>query len=421
MIGLNRVLLIALCLVLSAHESVQAGFRGEIDMETGYATNAGDSLDTTLGERNHWDQSLMVRLMWSGTVASGWNLDTAYLADACYGGGVELLRKEQTNNPIFPVDPDQISLWHLNHILTDHDQTFTEHRLDRLSLGYSGTHLVMRIGRQALTWGSGLVFHPMDLFNPFAPNATYTTYKLGTDMLYGQWLFNSGADLQGVIVPHRDPKTGSLTDNQSSAGVKWHGFVGENHTIGIDLLLAQNYQTQVLGAGASGAIGGATWTTEAIPIHLDGNSLLTSFLTNVQYAWIWNEKNINGYIEYFHNGFGVSGTDRTLSSLPASLTERLVRGELFTVSSNYIGAGINVQWTPLFTLNPSIISNLDDRSMLLIGQAVYSLSQNTNITYGFQWGLGSHGTEYGGLQTAPDSGIYVTPANQAYIRLTWYF
>jgi hypothetical protein len=42
------------------------------------------------------------------------------------------------------------------------------------------------------------------------------------------------------------------------------------------------------------------------------------------------------------------------------------------------------------------------------------------MTFGFQWGLGSHGTEYGGLQTAPNSGIYATPANQAYVRLTRY-
>jgi hypothetical protein len=418
--GSGRVLLFALCLVLSFRESSQAGFKGEIDLESGYAGNTRDSLDAALGERSRWDQSLTARLMWSETFSSGWSLDTAYLANARYGRGVELLRTERASDPLFPVDPDRTSLWHLNHVLIDHDQTYAEHRLDRLALGYSSSHLVVRIGRQALTWGSGLVFHPMDLFNPFPPNATYTTYKPGTDMIYGQWLFNGGADVQGVVVPHRDPDRGSVIGDQSSAGVKWHGFLGQNQTIGIDVLLAQNFRTQVLGIGASGALGGASWNAEAVPTRLDDNSLLTSYLANAQYAWVWNGKNVNGYAEYFHNGFGVSGTGRALSDLPASLTERLARGELFTASNDYIGTGVDIQWTPLFDLKPSIISNLDDGSLLLIGQAVYSLSQNTSMTFGFQWGLGSHGTEYGGLQTAPNSGIYATPANQAYIRLTRY-
>jgi hypothetical protein len=418
---LGRTLLLALCFVLSIHVSAQAGLMGEVDLESGYADNTRDSLDAALGERSRWDQSLTTRLMWSDTFASGWNLDAAYLLEARYGRGVELLRTERASDPLFPVDPDRTSLWHLNHVLTDHDQTYAEHRLDRLAVGYSSSHLVVRIGRQALTWGSGLVFHPMDLFNPFPPNATYTTYKPGTDMLYGQWLFNSGADVQGVMVPRSDRRTGSLTDDRSSAGVKWHGFYGQNESIGVDVLLAQNYQTQVLGVGASGPLGGASWNAEVVPARLDDNSLRTSFLANSQYAWTWKERNVNGYIEYFHNGFGVSGTGHTLSDLPVSLTDRLSRGELFTVSSNYLSTGIDVQWTPLLDLKPSVISNLDDGSLLVIGQAIYSLSQNTSITCGIQWNTGGRGTEYGGLQTAPASGIFTTTADQAYARLTWYF
>jgi hypothetical protein len=418
--GLGWAVLIALCLVLTIPESAQAGFKGEVDLETGYADNTRDSLDAAFGEQSRWDQSFMARLMWSDMFASGWSLDTAYLVDTRYGRGVELLRKERASDPLFPLDTDRTALWHLNHVLTDHDRTYAEHRLDRLALGYSSSHLVARIGRQALTWGSGLVFHPMDLFNPFPPNATYTAYKPGVDMLYGQWLLDNGADLQGVLVPHRDPNTGSVAGDRTSTGVKWHGFTGQDQSIGIEVLTAQNYRSQVLGVGASGPLGGATWIAEAVPTRFEDDSVLTSFLANVQYAWVWTGKNMNGYVEYFHNGFGVSGTGHTLSDLPGTLTERLSRGELFSISSNYLAAGIDAQWTPLFDLRPSIIGNLDDGSVLLIGQAIYSLSQNTSVTCGFQWGLGSRGTEYGGLQTAPGSEIYAVPANQAYARLTLY-
>jgi hypothetical protein len=419
--GLGPALLSALCVVLLIGESAQAGFKGEIDVESGYAGNTRDSLDAALGERSRWDQSLMTRLMWSEDFSLGLSLDTAYLFYARYGRGVELLRTERSLDPFFPVDPDRVSLWHLNHALTDHDETYVEHRLDRLSVGYSSNHLVVRAGRQALTWGSGLVFHPMDLFNPFPPNATYTTYKLGIDMLYGQWLFDSGADVQGVVVPRRDRATGTVTGEQSAAGVKWHGFFGKDQSVGIDVLLAQNYREQVLGVGAGGPFGGASWNVEAVPVRLDGNALVWSYLANMQYAWVWDEKNVNGYVEYFHNGFGVSGRGRTLFGLPVSLGERLARGEFFSVSRDYLGTGIDVQWSPLLNLKPSVIVNLVDGSALLISQAVYSLSQDTGVTLGFQWGIGGHGTEYGGLETTEGSGVFAAPADTAYARFTWYF
>jgi hypothetical protein len=66
----------------------------------------------------------------------------------------------------------------------------------------------VRVGRQALTWGSGLVFRPMDLFNPFSPTATDTEYKPGADMVYVQQVFADGSDLQLIVVP-RPPRRGA--------------------------------------------------------------------------------------------------------------------------------------------------------------------------------------------------------------------
>ena len=42
-------------------------------------------------------------------------------------------------------------------------------RLDRISIGYTGEKTVLRFGRQAISWGNGLLFTPMDIFNPFDP------------------------------------------------------------------------------------------------------------------------------------------------------------------------------------------------------------------------------------------------------------
>ncbi len=416
----TQIFLATLYATLSLAVHAQSGFKGELDLQSNYASNVGNSLDAVLGEGQRWDQHGWLRLMWSGASASGWGVDIAYLGQLQQGGGVVLARRQRQLNPAWSIDPHRSALLRLSDVGSDHGQSLVSQRLDRLALSYSSAHLVLRIGRQALTWGGGLVFHPMDLFNPFPPNATYTAYKPGADMLYGQWLFDSGMDVQAVVVPRRNPNTGRVAADQSSAGVRWHGFMGQQQQMGIDVLLAQDYRAKVLGIAVNGPLFGTTWTAEIVSTHLVDGGVRTSVLLNTQYAWSWGGKNINGYIEYFHNGFGVSGTGHTLTRLPKSLVKRFVRGEVFTVSN--LATGIDIQWTPLLTLKPTVISNLDDGSALLMGQVVYSLTQNTSVTAGLQWGFGGHLTEYGGgLETAQNSGIFVAPADRVYARFTWYF
>ncbi len=398
-----------------------ANLRGEFDLEGGYADSPADSVATALGVRHRADRDLRLRLMASPQLTDGWRLDMAYLLRARQGGGVLLDRRQRALAPDLYVNPRRTSLLRLSDTIRDRDRQWIEQRIDRLLLGYSGAHLVLRIGRQALTWGNGLVFHPMDLFNPFSPNATYTAYKPGTDMLYGQWLFDSGADVQAVVVPRRNPVTSRVETDQSSAGIKWHGFVGPSQSIGIDLLLARDYRSDVLGLAASGALGGASWSAELLPTRLVDGRVRTSALANAQYAWQWGRRSVSGYVEYLHNGFGVDTRNHSLATLPTELRDRLARGTVFTVSTDYLALGANVQWTPLLVLKPSVIGNLRDGSALLLGQAVYSLSQNTSLTAGLQWPLGPRGTEYGGLPTVTGASVYTVPERRVYARFSWYF
>jgi hypothetical protein len=186
-------------------------------------------------------------------------------------------------------------------------------------------------------------------------------------------------------------------------------------------MAARNYRSDILGLGLSGALGGATWTAEVVPTRLSDGGLRTSWLANMQYAWSCFSRNCSGYAEYFRNGFGVGGSDRTLADLPPALTERIARGELFTLSRNYLALGVTLEWTPLLNLEPLLITNLDDGSALLLAQVVRSLSDNTNLTLAAQTGIGPRGSEYGGLQIRAGSEVYVAPDRYLYARLDWYF
>ncbi len=75
----------------------------------------------------------------------------------------------------------------------------------------------------------------------------------------------------------------------------------------------------------------------------------------------------------------------------------------------------------MLDIKPLLITNLNDGSALLLIQVVRSLSDTASLTLGAQSGIGPHGTEFGGLETANGSGIYLPPDRYLYARLAWYF
>ena len=98
------------------------------------------------------------------------------------------------------VDDDR-RLFDLTHILTEKDHYLAYHRLDRLNLSYSANWGTLRLGRQALTWGDGLIFNPMDLFNPFSPTAVQRDYKVGDDMAHVQLSAQHGGVADALSAP----------------------------------------------------------------------------------------------------------------------------------------------------------------------------------------------------------------------------
>ena len=66
----------------------------------------------------------------------------------------------------------------------------------------------MIVGRQAVTWGNGLMFNPMDLFNPFAPSNTVRDYKMGDDLVSVRFNGEGGKELNLLYIPRRNITTG---------------------------------------------------------------------------------------------------------------------------------------------------------------------------------------------------------------------
>ena len=119
------------------------------------------------------------------------------------------------------------------------------HRFDRLALEYRTSNWAVAAGRQAVSWGGGLVFQPMDLFNPFAPTTVDQDYKAGDDIVLFERLFANGSDLQLLAVGRR---TGAeeLDFDVASIASKYRASVGDSE---LELMAAHHYDGQVYGVG----------------------------------------------------------------------------------------------------------------------------------------------------------------------------
>jgi len=322
---------------------------------------------------------------------------------------------------IFPgadIINDDRRWFNLTHELHNEGKNATLLRLDRLSVAYTGDKAVIRFGRQAISWGNGLLFTPMDIFNPFDPAAVDKEYKTGDDMLYGQYLLDNGNDIQAVGVVRRNPVSGNVEQDASSVAVKYHGFLGSKE---FDLLVAEHYGQSVLGLGASTDFGGAIWRGDLVWTDTDSGSVFSA-VGGASYSWILAGHNWTGFLEYYYNGFGQAGGDYSAAGLAGNpeLLQRLARGELFNLARHYLGASVTVEVTPLLNFTPNVFINLTDPSALAQLVLTYNWKQDFQLLAALNIPIGPNGSEYGGIE-AGLPGLYISTGPSLFAQLAWYF
>jgi len=365
------------------------------------------------------DQSLEVRTNLD-VVRGPWKLDAAYQLTGLTGDTLAFSRdlpaELQAFYPRYPQDDGRFL--NLTYVIHDKGRWAAVQRLDRLSLGFASAKVVLRAGRQALSWGNGLVYSAMDILNPFDPAAIDKEYKTGDDMLYAQYLRSNGDDIQAVAALRRDPASGAVRANVCSFALKYHAIADNGEA---DILLAHHFGDDLAGVGGNLGLGGAVWRADLVATRTARRTVLTG-VTSLSYSWVLGGKNVNGLVEYFFNGYGQPGRDYAPASLAANpeLTARFVRGELFTLGRHYLAGSAMVELHPLFQVTPTIFTNLSDGSLLLQVATRNDLKENLALLGAFSAPLGAEGTEYGGI----DSGVPGRPLSTGpslFLQLGLYF
>lgn len=374
------------------------------------------------------DRQAELRLNHQLFMGMQWSLETQY---EMVGQKGDTLKNNNRLRTLLPastanrlIGGDTISddhrLMNLTRPLKEDDDHTVYHRLDRFNLTYSSNRGTLRIGRQALTWGNGLLFNPMDIFNPFAPTTVQRDYKVGEDMLHTQLPVGNG-EIQMLYLPRRDPETGDVADDTSSLAGKGHFPLG---TMEFDLMAARHFNDIILGVGASGYLGGAAWRWDMTYTQLDDARSHHDYwqvVMNIDYAWQWGGKNMYGLFEFYHNGLGENRDYGRALSDP-TISQQITRGERFTLGQTYLAGQLQLEIHPLLLTNVTTIVNIADPSAIFQPQFMWDVATNFQLILGASLNWGGNDTEFGGFDLDTDTTtIKVTPSNSRYLWLTYFF
>ena len=348
--------------------------------------------------------------------------------EAVFSGG-DTRRREKSLEQLYPglfsgvlktgdSSDDSRRLMDLTATIDDDDNYIFYHRLDRLYMSIMPEWGVVRVGRQAVTWGNGLLFNPMDLFNPFSPSDIEREYKIGDDMVFTQFSVNSLGNVQVLYVPRREPASGDVEWNQSSLAGKLHSSRG---TTEFDIMAAKHYKDTVVGIGSTGYLGSTAWRLDGVWTFLDKRGDSDDYLSlvaNIDYSWVWWDKNFYGYVEYYFNG--LCHNRYTESYADQNVADRIERGELYALGRNYLSGHVRVELHPLFNVYLTVIHNIEDPSGAFQPRATWDITQNVQITVGGTLYYGGRDTEYGGYKIG-GTDVFTVPSDNAFLWLAYYY
>jgi len=313
---------------------------------------------------------------------------------------------------------DRFRFMNLTWTLEDGPRHQVIQRFDRLAIEYRADRWGVTVGRQAISWGSGIVFQPLDLFAPFAPTTVDRDYKPGEDLVMVDGVTDAGNDWQFVGVFRRTVE-GERSTSVDSFGAKWRGNIG---TTEFELLGGRHFRDNVIGTSVKHSIGGAMLRTDWLLTDLEEGGTKLSGIVNLDYSFTWLERNWYVFGEYFRSGFGTNDQPVELNNLPAALRDRLLRGELFTLMQDYTAFGAQLQWHPLLTQSLTLISNLHDGSNLVQTQLSWEPSDSQHVDAGYVRNLGDNADEYGAIPLpAPATGLTTGGGSQWYLRWVHYW
>jgi len=258
------------------------------------------------------------------------------------------------------------------------DGAYAPLAIDRLNARITYNRLDFILGRQPINLATTYYFTPNDFFAPFAAQSFYRLYKPGVDAARAEVRLGdlSQLSLVSVLGYNRDPTSdtgwsdspeGSRTSYVARASTVLGDFewavVGG--TVREEDIIGGSFQGELFGWLGLRAEGHRSEADTA-----EGDRA-TEAVVGFEHKW---ENSLNLRLEQFYHG---SGAD-AVSGYAALLTPPRDTAYL---GRNYTAFGVGYEFTPLLNGEFLTLFNWTDYSTLLTGNAVYSLSDESEISF----------------------------------------
>lgn len=248
------------------------------------------------------------------------------------------------------------------------------HFIDRLYIRQTREMLDVSVGRQRISWGTGRVWNPTDLFNPINPTSFAKVEKDGVDAASVRLILGNFTDVTVVVNPRKSFRGANY-------GVRARTNVGE-------------YDLSVMGgAFDDGPVGGLDWAGNILDAGFRGEFLISGrgkkrafskFILGFDNQFT---SDLYGLVEYHYNGAGaVKKSEYDLGAL--------VQGNILNLGRQFLALQTSFLIHPLVSATAGYTVSLTDGSGYVGGMLVYAITGDVSLALGGQMFYGDSFDEY---------------------------
>ncbi len=255
------------------------------------------------------------------------------------------------------------------------DPATREEAADRLKLyRFYGEYIKERhyitVGLMRAAFGVGRIWTPVDFFNPLNSLSVETDEREGVYGAMYEYALSDLSVVQFVVAENRDETT--------KKAVRLKGYL---EFADVALLGYDSETMQFAGYELDAKVGetdfafrseGGSYTDKVL------DTTYTKYILGADYGF---ENSLTILVEYLYNGLKAD----PLAGLDVNSH----------LEHNYLGSVVGYQPSPLWVFNFTAIRNLDDDSFFLSPNAVYSLSDEADLTVGMTAFGGEETSEFG--------------------------
>ncbi len=256
------------------------------------------------------------------------------------------------------------------------------YEVDRAVYKKSIANMRFSFGRQAIDWGSGRFWQPLNVFGSFTPTDLDTDYKQGIDAARFDWFPSNFSSLSAVYA--FSPSDNKNITQQTNSALHYQQQIGDesNYT----LLAGSVIGYHVIGASFESAWSGMGWRIENAYYHeIKTNNTFNFLVAGVDYQF---NNQIILTAEWYNNSRGARNANE-IQTIPTDLFYQY--GLQPHLSQNIIGLSLSKVLSPLFNGSYTLLASPMGKFNTSFLQQIninYSISNESELLFSLQWAQG---------------------------------